>query len=79
MSTSAFVESGVASALKSLDRAFEQEAARDRELGRHLLLAFEQLRAVQDLIEVERGLEMARASAERDAARLYPTPLRVVK
>lgn len=75
MSTSAFVESGVAAALKSMDRAFEQEAALDRELQRHLLLAFEQLRAVQELIEVERRLE---ATQVRIAAQ-YPAPLRVVK
>ncbi len=75
MSTSAFVESGVAAALKSMDRAFEQEASLDRELQKHLLLAFEQLRAVQELIEVERRLEASR----RVVAAQYPTPLRVVK
>lgn len=56
MTTHAFIESGIAATLVSLDKALEEEAARDRELGRHLLLAYEQLRAVQELVETERRL-----------------------
>lgn len=71
---SPFVESTLAAALASLDRACETEAAQNRELQRHLLLAYEQLRAVQDLVEVERRI--AAVGARANAA--HPAPLRLV-
>ena len=72
--TTAFVESGVAAALKSLDKALDEEAALDREMRRYLLLAYEQLRGVTELIEVERRIEATIARSRR----AYPTPPRAV-
>jgi hypothetical protein len=74
---SAYVESTLAAALKSLDRACDAEGG---ELMRHLLVAREQILAARDLIAVERHIQETweRADAYADTVRA-PLKLRVVK
>ncbi len=74
---SAYIESTLAAALKSLDKACDTE---DAEHDRHLLLAREQILAARDLIAVERHLQETweRADAFADTVRA-PLKLRVVK
>ena len=74
---SAFVESTLAAALLRMDRAFDCEAAQDRELQGHLLIAYEQLRAMQEMLETERRLADITKRAEVFAHRVRP--LRLVR
>lgn len=55
-----------------MDRALECEAAQDRELQGHLLVAYEQLRALQEMIETERSIASAAERATRYAVGLRP-------
>lgn len=73
---SAYIESTVAAALRDLDRALDLDAA-DAERQRHTLLAYERLRAVEQMLAVERDIA---AVSERAAAYVRGLrPLRLVK
>ena len=76
---SAFVESTLAAALASLDRACEADGAMDREVQRHVLVAYEQIRACQALVQVERRLEETMAAAAASPPAKAPSPLRLVR
>jgi hypothetical protein len=71
---SAFVESTLAAALISLDRACAQEHDASAELQRWLLIAREQILAAREMVETERDI-----ASVQERARIFARGLRPLR